>query len=111
MGTLSVADETSWQSNSTAGIKTHATELDSQLMCRVRPGDIYAFGLLVEGNRKPLIAFLQRIVQNRFEAEELAQEIFLRVYRARASYEPAAKFTTWLFRIASHTAINRLRDG
>jgi RNA polymerase sigma-70 factor, ECF subfamily len=111
MGTLSVADETSCKSNSTAEIKAHATELDAQLMCRVRDGDIYAFGLLVERNRKPLISFLQRIVQNRFEAEELAQEVFLRVYRARASYEPAAKFTTWLFRIASRTAINQLRDG
>jgi len=44
-------------------------------------------------------------------AEELAQEVFLRVYRSRATYEPTAKFTTWLFRIATHLALNSLRDG
>jgi RNA polymerase sigma-70 factor (ECF subfamily) len=44
-------------------------------------------------------------------AEELAQEVFLRVYRSRAGYEPTAKFTTWLFRIASHVALNYIRDG
>jgi RNA polymerase sigma-70 factor (ECF subfamily) len=80
-------------------------------MCRVRDGDIHAFGLLVARNRKLLISFLHRIVQTDFVAEELAQEVFLRVYRARASYEPVAKFTTWLFRIATHAAVNWLRDG
>ena len=44
-------------------------------------------------------------------AEELAQEVFLRVYRSRSTYEPTAKFTTWLFRIATHLALNALRDG
>jgi len=110
MGTLSVVDEACHQSGSTAKINPYVTELDVQLMCRVRDGDICAFGLLVERNRKPLISFLQRIVQSSLEAEELAQEVFLRVYRARTSYEPAARFTTWLFRIASHTAVNCLRD-
>ena len=58
MGTLSVANETSWHSNSIAESNAYATELDSQLMCRVCDGNIYAFGLLVERNRKPLISFL-----------------------------------------------------
>jgi len=44
-------------------------------------------------------------------AEELAQEVFLRVYRSRGTYEPTAKLTTWLFRIATHLALNSLRDG
>src|ERR1019366_3863072 len=44
-------------------------------------------------------------------SEELAQEVFLRVYRSRATYEPTAKFTTWLFRIATHLALNWIRDG
>ena len=48
---------------------------------------------------------------NQAVAEELAQEVFLRVYRSRGSYEPTAKFTTWLFRIATHAALNALRDG
>ena len=51
------------------------------------------------------------MVQNHAVAEELAQEVFLRVYRSRASYEPTAKFSTWLFRIATHLALNAIRDG
>jgi RNA polymerase sigma-70 factor (ECF subfamily) len=51
------------------------------------------------------------MVQNHAVAEELAQEVFLRVYRSRGTYEPTAKFTTWLFRIATHLALNALRDG
>ena len=54
--------------------------------------------------------FLHRMVQNRAISEELAQEVFLRVYRSRESYEPTAKFTTWLFRIATHLALNSIRD-
>lgn len=85
-------------------------ELDVQLMCRVRDGDLSAYSLLWERHRKPLFAFLVRMVNLDFVAEELAQEVFLRVYRSRATYEPSAKFTTWLFRIASHVGINWLRD-
>jgi RNA polymerase sigma-70 factor (ECF subfamily) len=59
----------------------------------------------------PVIHFLYRMVQNQAIAEELAQEVFLRVYRSRGSYEATAKFTTWLFRIATHLALNSLRDG
>jgi RNA polymerase sigma-70 factor (ECF subfamily) len=51
------------------------------------------------------------MVQNRAVSEELAQEVFLRVYRSRETYEPTAKFTTWLFRIATHLALNWIRDG
>jgi len=51
------------------------------------------------------------MVQNQAVAEELAQEVFLRVYRFRGNYEPTAKFTTWLFRIATHLGLNRIRDG
>jgi RNA polymerase sigma-70 factor (ECF subfamily) len=51
------------------------------------------------------------MVQNQPVAEELAQEVFLRVYRSRDNYEPTAKFTTWLFRIATHLGLNWIRDG
>ena len=68
-------------------------------------------GILLEKHRSPVIHFLYRMVQNQAVAEELAQEVFLRVYRSRESYEPTAKFTTWLFRIATHLALNSLRDG
>ncbi len=79
-------------------------------MLRVRDGDSVSFGLLLERHRGPVIHFLYRMVLNHAIAEELAQEVFLRVYRSRASYEPTAKFTTWLFRIATHLALNSIRD-
>ncbi len=85
-------------------------ERDAELMLRVREGDTHSFGLLLERHRVPVIHFLYRMVQNQGVAEELAQEVFLRAYRSRANYEPTAKFTTWLFRIASHLALNWIRD-
>ncbi|MGA7240701.1 MAG: RNA polymerase sigma factor [Bryobacteraceae bacterium] len=88
-----------------------AIDYDAELMLRVKGGDDASFGVLLEKHRNPVIHFLYRMVQNQAVAEELAQEVFLRVYRSRASYEPTAKFTTWLFRIATHLALNSLRDG
>src|SRR5579862_9407649 len=85
-------------------------ERDAELMLRVREGDEASFGLLLEKHRNPVIHFLDRMVQNQAVAEELAQEAFLRVYKSRVSYEPTAKFTTWLFRIATHLALNWIRD-
>ncbi len=87
-----------------------ALERDAQLMLRVREGDDTSFALLLEGHRGPVVHFLYRMVQNQAVSEELAQEVFLRVYRSRATYEPTAKFTTWLFRIATHVALNSIRD-
>jgi RNA polymerase sigma-70 factor (ECF subfamily) len=85
-------------------------ERDAELMLRVRDGDTTSFALLLEKHRGPVINFLYRMVQNQAVAEELAQEVFLRVYKSRATYEPTAKFTTWLFRISSHMALNWIRD-
>jgi RNA polymerase sigma-70 factor (ECF subfamily) len=85
-------------------------EHDAQLMLRVKEGDSCGFELLLERHRRPLINYLHRMVQNQAVAEELAQEVFLRVYRARDRYEPTAKFTTWLYRISTHLALNSLRD-
>jgi RNA polymerase sigma-70 factor, ECF subfamily len=87
-----------------------ALERDTELMLRVKNGDEGSFGMLLSRQRGPVIHFLYRMVGNQAVAEELAQDVFLRVYRARANYEPAAKFTTWLFRIATHVALNHLRD-
>jgi RNA polymerase sigma-70 factor, ECF subfamily len=86
-------------------------ERDAELMLRVRDGDQVSFGLLLEKHRGPVINFLFRMVQNEAVAEELAQDAFLRVYKSRIRYEPTAKFTTWLFRIATHLALNWIRDG
>ena len=88
-----------------------ALDYDAELMLRVKDGDGASFGLLLEKHRSAVIHFLYRMVQNHAVAEELAQEVFLRVYRSRGTYEPTAKFTTWLFRIATHLALNSLRDG
>ena len=85
-------------------------EQDAQLMLRVKEGDSCSFELLLEKHRRPVINYLHRMVQNQAVAEELAQEVFLRVYHARDRYEPTAKFTTWLYRISTHLALNSLRD-
>jgi len=86
-------------------------DFDAELMLRVKAGDGASFGVLLEKYRSPVFHFLYRMIQNHAVAEELAQEVFLRVYRSRESYEPTAKFTTWLFRIATHLALNSIRDG
>jgi RNA polymerase sigma-70 factor (ECF subfamily) len=88
-----------------------ALDYDAELMLRVKEGDGASFGLLLEKHRTSVVHFLYRMVQNAGVAEELGQEVFLRVYRSRATYEPTAKFTTWLFRIATHLALNALRDN
>ena len=92
-------------------IAVAAIERDAELMLRVREGDEESFAVLLNKHRGPVIHFLYRMVQNQAVAEELAQEVFLRVYKSRGNYEPTAKFTTWLFRIASHLALNHIRDS
>jgi RNA polymerase sigma-70 factor (ECF subfamily) len=88
-----------------------ALDLDAQLMLRVKDGDEDSFRVLLEKHRNPVIHFVYRMVQEKAVAEEISQEVFLRVYRSRETYEPTARFTTWLFRIATHLALNWLRDG
>lgn len=84
---------------------------DVDLMLDVKAGDEASFDLLLHKYRSPLVNFLSRMVRDRATAEDLAQEVFLRVYRARKQYTPSAKFTTWLFRIATNLALNSLRDN
>jgi RNA polymerase sigma-70 factor (ECF subfamily) len=79
-------------------------------MLQVRDGDEDCFGVLLDKHRNSLVHFLYRMVHDQPVSEELAQEVFLRIYRSRASYEPTARFTTWMFRIATHLALNWLRD-
>ncbi len=88
-----------------------ALDYDAELMLRVKEGDGASFAVLLDKHRSSVVHFLYRMIQNQAVAEELAQEVFLRVYRSRATYEATAKFTTWLFRIATHLALNSLRDG
>src|SRR5579862_584615 len=84
---------------------------DVQLMLDVKAGDEASFELLLRKYRTPLFNFLYRMVRDTGLAEDLAQEVFLRVYRAREQYAPSAKFTTWMFRIATNLALNSVRDN
>jgi RNA polymerase sigma-70 factor (ECF subfamily) len=83
---------------------------DAEIMLRVKAGDDAAFDHLVEKFRRPLVGFLYRMARSHAVAEELAQEVFLRVYRSRGSYRADAKFTTWMYRIATNLAVNHARD-
>ncbi|MBM3982838.1 MAG: sigma-70 family RNA polymerase sigma factor [Planctomycetes bacterium] len=84
---------------------------DIRLMLRVRDADdTGAFSELVERFQHRLVAVMHHLVGSADEAEDLAQEVFLRVYRTRKKYTPKAKFSTWLFTIANNLALNALRD-
>jgi len=83
---------------------------DVRIMLKVRDGDDAAFNQLVLNYQDRLIGLLRHLVGDQTSAEDLAQDVFLRVYRARRGYEPTAKFSTWLFRIAGNLALNRRRD-
>jgi len=83
---------------------------DAEIMLRVREGDDSAFDLLVHKYHKPIVHFMFRMVHNQAVAEELAQEVFLRVYRSRQTYRAEARFTTWLYRIATNLGVNHARD-
>jgi RNA polymerase sigma-70 factor (ECF subfamily) len=92
-------------------VNTDGTLSDVDVMLRVKTGDESAFAYLVQKYRRPMVGFMYRLCHNPSTAEELAQEVFLRVYRSRTTYEPSAKFTTWLYRIATNLAVNHARDN
>jgi RNA polymerase sigma-70 factor (ECF subfamily) len=83
---------------------------DADVMLRVKAGDESAFSYLVQKYRRAMVHFMYRMAHSPAVAEDLAQEVFLRVYRSRESYEASAKFTTWLYRIATNLAVNHIRD-
>lgn len=84
---------------------------DIRLMLRVRDADdTAAFAELVDRFQNRLVAVMHHLVGSADEAEDLAQEVFLRVFRTRKKYTPKAKFSTWLFTIANNLALNALRD-
>jgi RNA polymerase sigma-70 factor (ECF subfamily) len=83
---------------------------DSEIMLALRAGDMAGFDYLIAKYRKPIIHFMYRMVHNQAVAEELAQEVFLRVYRSRETYRAEARFSTWLYRIATNLGVNHARD-
>ena len=85
------------------------TDSDAALMLRVKRGDRAAFTELVEKYKQPLVNFICRYLRDETEAEDLAQNVFLQVYKSRARYERTAKFSTWLFTIARNLCLNEIR--
>jgi RNA polymerase sigma-70 factor (ECF subfamily) len=82
---------------------------NEDLMCRAAAGDNHAFEALVNRHQRPVLNFIFRFLGDRAEAEDLTQEVFLRVWKSAKTYKPDAKFTTWLYRIAINLCINRQR--
>ncbi len=82
---------------------------DVQLMLRFRAGDEEAFRELFEKHSRAIVNFAYHFVGSRQRAEELAQDVFLQIYKAGSRYEPQAKFTTWLYRIATNACLNEVR--
>jgi RNA polymerase sigma-70 factor (ECF subfamily) len=83
---------------------------DAEVMLELRAGNMAAFDVLLAKYRKPIIHFMFRMVHNQAVAEELAQEVFLRIYRSRETYRAEARFSTWLYRIATNLGVNHARD-
>jgi RNA polymerase sigma-70 factor (ECF subfamily) len=94
-----------------APIDGRATDVDVELMLRARDGDLRSFEDLFRKYSRSLMNFVRRFVSSPAVAEELTQDIFLKVYRARASYEPRSKFSTFLYRVATNHCLNELRRG
>jgi RNA polymerase sigma-70 factor (ECF subfamily) len=84
---------------------------DAAVMLELRAGNMAAFDFLIQKYRKPIVHFMFRMVHNQAVAEELAQEVFLRVYRSRETYRAEARFSTWLYRIATNLGVNYARDN
>ncbi len=83
---------------------------DAEVMLELKSGNMGAFDVLLAKYRKPIVHFMFRMVHNQAVAEELAQEVFLRVYRSRETYRAEARFSTWLYRIATNLGVNHARD-
>lgn len=82
---------------------------DIKLMLRFKEGDKSAFESLLDKYHPPIINFIYRFLEDKTESEDLAQEVFLRIYRSAQNYTPQAKFSTWIYRIAKNLALNELR--
>jgi len=92
------------------GRRGAAADYDVGLMLAFQRGDELAFQELVERNHARVIGLIYRFISDSSDAEDLAQEVFLRIYRARHTYKPTAKFSTWMFRITANVSLNALRS-
>jgi RNA polymerase sigma-70 factor (ECF subfamily) len=81
------------------------------LMAKTAEGDELAFEILVQKHQTSVLNLIYRYVGDRTRAKDLAQEVFLRIWRAAGSYEPKAKFTTWIYRITVNLCLNDLKSA
>ena len=81
------------------------------LMARITEGDEYAFELLVGRHQSSILNLIYRFIGDRTKSQDLAQEVFIRVWQAAGSYQPKAKFTTWIYRITANLCINELKSS
>jgi RNA polymerase sigma-70 factor (ECF subfamily) len=114
MGTIAISQNGLQGAQQSAQAQTPGADWaslsDAEIMLRVREGDDSGFSILIEKYRKQIVHFMFRMSRNQAVAEELAQEVFLRVYRSRQTYRAEAKFSTWLYRIATNLGVNHARD-
>ena len=82
---------------------------DEELMARIAGSDAQAFEILVRRHQRHILNLIYRSIGDRTQAEDVAQEVFLRVWRAAEDYEPKAKFTTWVYRIAVNLCLDALK--
>jgi len=98
-------------SNANEPTESARVDPDVGLMLRVREDDAVAFEMLIDRFQGKIIRFMNGWTRSPEQAEDLAQEVFLRVYKSRKNYVPTAKFSTWLYRIAHNVASNHVRDS
>jgi RNA polymerase sigma-70 factor, ECF subfamily len=93
----------------TSEVNLDGNDLDVELMLRAQAGDDAAFSELFERYSKRLVTYAHRIVRDRWRAEELVQDAFLQIYRARDRYSPCARFSTYIYRVVTNNCLNALR--
>jgi RNA polymerase sigma-70 factor (ECF subfamily) len=98
-------------SNTNDPLENARADPDVSLMLRVKEDDALAFEMLIDRFQKKIVRFMSGWTRSPEQAEDLAQEVFLRVYKSRKNYMPTAKFATWLYRIAHNVASNHVRDS
>jgi len=84
---------------------------DEELMTRIAKGDEYAFQILAERHQTSVLNLIYRFIGDPTKSQDLAQEVFLRVWQAAGEYKPKAKFTTWLYRITANLCLNELKSS
>jgi len=91
-------------------VKNRISDPDIELMLEFAQGSIPAFEQILKKYKKIVINVAYRFIQDRYEAEDIAQEVLLKVYNSAKKYKPKAKFSTWIYKITANTCLNKLRS-